>query len=280
MGILDLFEQMEGINRDSLIRAPINYMGSKYDSLENILKLLPYRKTWIEVFGGSGVVTLNRKQSDLEVLNDKWGGLTALYTCIQDAEKLEELCDRIKLLPHSREFFNWCKDTEEDTKDVVMRAVKAYYLIQISFAGRAKFFGRVTTGKANLYRKLEKGLPLFSQCHERLKKVQIEHLDWAQCIKDYDSKDTVFYLDPPYFSSNVYRYQIDHKELCDRIFKTKGFVALSGFDNEIYSKYKWDHVYSWEVKTDVATLATSEGSLTEFSDVERKARHECLWIKE
>jgi DNA adenine methylase len=33
---------------------------------------------------------------------------------------------------------------------------------------------------------------------ERMRLVQIENLDWRDCLDRYDDPDAVFYLDPPY----------------------------------------------------------------------------------
>lgn len=279
--MMRLFEQLEGPVRERIVKAPINYMGSKFASAKQILEHLPIRDTWVEVFGGSGVLTLNRVASKLEVYNDKWGGLTAIYKCLHDPKLYNEFIDRTKLLPHSREFFIWCKETEDKAESVVDRAIKAYYLIQTSFAGRAEYFGRVLKGTSNIWKKIEADTGLFFEAHKRFRTVQIENIDYRQCMKDYDSEGTVHYLDPPYFASNVYRYSINHEEMIDTIFSMKGFVALSGYDNPLYAKQKWDHIYSWRLKNTVATMATSDGATMENADnIDRTNRTEYLWIKE
>ena len=40
--------------------------------------------------------------------------------------------------------------------------------------------------------------------HERLLRTYIEHLDWQDCIRRYDSPETLFYLDPPYYGTTGY----------------------------------------------------------------------------
>lgn len=278
---LAMLNSFDTEKREGFVRPPINYMGSKFDSLNRLLPLLPVKNTWVDVFGGSGVVTLNRPPSRLDVYNDRWGGLTAIYKCVADTNKLDELITRLSLAPHSREFFIWCKETVDNPDDDVTRAFKAYYLIQMSFAGRAEYFGRVVKGTSNIHKKLSKSLKGFYTIHDRFKQVQIENLDWKVCVKDFDGYDTVHYMDPPYFGSSVYRFSIDHHDLCQTIFGLKGFVALSGYDNPIYNSYQWDHVYHWPVSTDVATMATTEGATMENATVlNRNAREEFLWIKE
>ena len=43
-----------------------------------------------------------------------------------------------------------------------------------------------------------------SQAHLRLDRTTIAHLPWDQCITRYDSADTAFYLDPPYWGTTEY----------------------------------------------------------------------------
>ena len=57
----------------------------------------------LDVFGGSGAVTLARKSCDLEIYNDRHSGLVAFYKCIQDEEKLTEAAiDALKQIKKSR----------------------------------------------------------------------------------------------------------------------------------------------------------------------------------
>jgi len=177
-------------------------------------------------------------------------------------------------MPHSRELFVRAKTEHSD--DYVMRGARWYYLVQSSFAGRGQYFGRVVKGTNSILGKLYKNLDLFPMVHRRFKQVTVENLDWQQCFKDYDSHNTVFYCDPPYIGGNVYEFNMsteDHKLLCDRIFQVEGFVALSGFDNDIYNSYDWNGKHVFDIQNRVSTIA--------YSDEDRKhKRLECLWIKE
>jgi site-specific DNA-adenine methylase len=97
-------------------------------------------------------------------------------------------------------------------------------------------------------------------------------------MKDYDSSDAVFYLDPPYLNSaSVYDCEFgetDHIMLCEQIFKTKGFVGLSGYKNEIYDRYDWDDIAHWDVPIRAKGVTHATGC-------EKRGRaDEYLFIKE
>lgn len=274
--LLNLLEQMDNSvtteKRETYKKGPLNYTGSKRETLNQILNLLPYYNTWVDVFGGSGIVTICRKPSKLEVFNDRNSGVCDFFRALQ-AEP-DRLVATIDLMPHSRELFIRAKTDVSD--DYVVRGARWYYLVQASFAGRAQYFGRVVKGKNTIIGKLCKNLELLPTVHQRFKQITVENLDWQQCFKDYDSSETVFYCDPPYFGANVYEYNMskdEHVRLCDKIFELSGFVALSGFDNDVYNGYPWHGKHVFDIQNRISTVA--------YHDQDRAhMRLECLWIKE
>lgn len=284
--ILAMYDAMDDspITREMYIRAPFGFPGSKFRSLDQILPLLPHDDVYVEPFGGSGSVLLSRRKSALEVFNDRYAGVVAFYRCLRD--KKDQLVDRLSLCLHAREEFIWCKDTWRDCTDDVERAARWYYMVRMSFGQIGLIFGRCTGSKGNMGLRLHNSLELFHPVHERLKHVQIENQDWRDCIKDYDSLDTVFYMDPPYLEcQNKYEHsftEAHHIELCERIQDIKGFVALSGFDNSVYDRYPWDAKYSWSVQGKILGLAFTEENHMAGKEgtVERQPQEEVLWIRE
>lgn len=272
------------VTREAYVRAPFDYPGNKVDSLEHILPLLANLDVFVDVFGGSGIVTLNRKPSKLDVYNDRWSGVVAFYRCMREESKLDALIERIKLTPYAREEFVWCKQTWEDCTEDVERAARWYTLVQCSFGGLARNFGRALGASRPLARKIYENIPDFSAIHERFKMVQVENLDFRQCFVDYDSPMTCFYLDPPYYENNIYQVDFrkqDHLEMLDKIFKCQGFVALSGYPNEAYSKFPWDAIHHWPRKDRMKTQATETDTGNVLGmDMTRGDVEEYLWIKE
>ena len=272
--------------RESYVRAPFGWPGGKTRSLKYILDKLPVKKIWNEVFGGSGVVSLNRPLSILNVFNDRYSGIVAFYRCIRDHDKLEKLIQRLELTVHSREEFIWCKESWDKIEDDVERAARWYYLTMTSFALIGRSFGRSTNSVAPL--KVHEHLPLFNHAHLIFKNYQIENLDWKQCLLDYDTYETVHYLDPPYVNCDqgIYRLNFDlhdHVNMLETIQQRKGFIALSGFDCELYDSYKWDHKYSWEVYYSIKGMAfteTNNKAHLKNTVQEKGSGYESLWIKE
>jgi DNA adenine methylase len=275
-------KELDGVNRETYLRAPFGWPGGKYKELKFIIPHLPIRESYIEPFGGSGAVLLAKESSPLEVFNDRYAGVVAFYRCIRDSNKIKKLIDRLEWTIHSREEFLWCKETwNSDTQiDDIERAARWYYMITNSFSKIGKAFARVTHSTSIIGTNIRGHLKDFNQIHERMKRVQVENLDFRVCLKDFDFNGAVFYCDPPYLNStdpyNNTMTENDHIELLDFIFKSKGFFALSGYPNDLYDKYKWDQIYTWD-----RFLAMRPNNVKQDRDENQRVTHkECLWIKD
>lgn len=279
MGIFDEINSLDDSDEESLAtykHAPLKYCGNKHSVLDKILPHLPYLDSFVDVCAGSGVVLFSRKRSPLEVYNDRHGGVAAFYRVLQNRTLYTEFFERLEFLQHSRELFYAFKDEYlKQDQSLVDRALKFYYTLQVSFGGKNLEFGRVKKGRSDLYNKITAYWSDFEYFHERLKGVQIENLDLFQCIKDFDSYTTVAYIDPPYWDSNQYLHTMtkaDHARMCDLVFQSKGFYALSGYENPVYDSMPWDQVHVYEVRENFQP----SGQDKKRSEV----RKEFLWIKE
>lgn len=289
MSLESLFLSLDGTDtvREDYVRAPFGYPGSKSKSLDKILPQLRYAGKYCEPFGGSGSVLLARNASPLEIFNDRYSGVTCFYRVIQDNKKMNAILDRCAFFLHSREEFIWCRNTWKNCEDEIERAARWWYTISVSFGSQGRNFGRCIKGKSQIGPKLKNNLKHFPEVSLRLRDVQIENQDWRMILKDYDSEDMVWYIDPPYYKSTKGMYECempdsDHEELLDRIFQLRGFVALSGYDNPMYDKYAWDNRHQWMIHTTaLAQSFTDSNNLAGKEDtIKRGHARETLYIKE
>lgn len=288
--LFDLFEDLERntepVEKSEIVRAPFAYPGAKSRSVDHILPHLPNRRVYVEPFGGSGAVLLARRPSPLDVFNDRYSGVTAFYQCLRDHEMMLQLCNKMEFSVHSREEFWRCKDTWENMDDPVERAFRWLYMNTYSFGSLGRNWGRSITGSNNMAKKFVNKIPKMFKIHERLKTVQIENRDWYQCVKEYDSHDTVFYLDPPYIDSDTHVYkdnwtEDDQRLLLQFIDNCKGFVALSGYANPINECIDWDDYHTWEVFCSIESVTNSEANNKAGINESKKRgkAKEALWIK-
>lgn len=295
----DIFGMLMGMTddkeiRETYIRLPFGYPGSKGQQLHNILPHLPFTDKYGEAFGGSGVVLLNRPRSKLEVFNDRYSGVTAFFRVVRQPDLCEKLIERLAITVHSREEFIWCKSTWKNCEDDVERAARWYYTIRYAVNSKpASTFGRSLTAKCNFAQKLPISLDKFLPVSIRLEQTQIENLDWRLCLRDYDQEGFVWYLDPTYLGTQGnFEFELtrdDHVELCERVHRLKGYVALSGYYNtltrSIYEKYQWKEIYTWKRMTRALTQAFQDtNNLEEYDGDTARGRdadvEEALYIKD
>lgn len=84
---------------------PFRWYGGKYSHLNWLLPQLPKTHRYIEPFGGSGSVLLNRDPSPVEVYNDRDSEVTNFFKILRDHR--DELLEKISLTPFSREEFEY-----------------------------------------------------------------------------------------------------------------------------------------------------------------------------
>lgn len=270
------------IVRENIIQAPFPYAGSKAKILEKTLQHLPQSEVFVDVCGGSGAVILGKRKCKLDVYNDVYAGPTNFYRCLRDKVLKDQLIEKLQLTIHGREEFVWCKQTWENINDPVEKAYRWYYMSCYSFGGRGLYFGRVVKPVGMISPRIRDALPYFDLIHERFQNVQVEQLDWRTCFKDFDSHNTVFYVDPPYYGNNIYKHNFtkqDHIELCTKIFALEGYVVLAGYDNPIYDNYPWDAKHSWDTHVRITTRAIE----TDTSNCKQLGTDEAvenIWIKD
>jgi len=268
---------------DRIIRAPFSFHGSKHRSIPHIIPHLPYLDVWVDVFGGSGIVTLNREPSKkLDVYNDRWSGVTTFFRCIRDPVKRKQMIDQISLMPHSKEDFYDCKQTWMKQSTDVERAVSWYYMLQTSYGSVCRNWGYGVT--SNFGEKFKKTLALFPEIGHKFLNIQIENDDFRVMLDRYDSYQTVFYCDPPYFDSQQpgsYLHKMsenDHMDLLERIHNMNGFIAVSNYRNSLYDSYPWDNIIEWEI-TGSNHGAQTDTNHRRGANISVK-RSEALYIKE
>lgn len=273
--------------RENYVKAPFGWPGGKSKSIQQIIPRLPVRERYIEPCGGSGAILLARQESKLEVFNDRYSGVTDFFRCIKDPILLNKFIESFYPTIHSRELFIHYKNTWAQTANIVERAVKWYYTVLTSFGSQQRNFGRSTAGNNAIGIKLSSRIPLLTEVSRRIARTQIENQDMFQMINDFDHSDAVYYLDPPYvdYCKGIYDYDLchqDHLNLCKKIMEMKSFVAISGYENNIYDQFHWDDKYEWEATVYSTAMAfTEENGLKNHKDqIQRRTVKECLWIKE
>lgn len=180
------------------------YLGGKFrlsKRIINRIEQIPH-KIYAEPFVGMGGIFLRRTQiPKAEVINDINGELVNLYRIVQHYP--EELCRSIKFRLTARQEFERLSKIPPETLTDIERAARFLYLQSVAFGGKVtgQSFGVSIDRPARFnFVKMQERIRAVG---ERLASVTIERQDFETFIKRYDTKDTLFYLDPPYWGNET-----------------------------------------------------------------------------
>jgi DNA adenine methylase len=239
---------------------PFGWYGGKYSHLEWLLPLLPESYHFCEPFAGSGVVLLNRRPSPVETYNDLDGEVCNFFRVLRDQK--DALVEAIGLTPFSREEFALACKLDPNVSDLE-RARRFYVrarqvrtgLAQVASVGRwANCKNTSRSGMSGVVSRWLGAVDALPEIAERLLRVQIENRPAVDVIELYDSKETLFYCDPPYVhetrgDSNAYSNEMtneQHEHLADALNSIRGKVAFSNYDcplvNRLYPERRWKKI--------------------------------------
>lgn len=214
-------------------RSPLPYVGGKTRMASDIVEVFPEHQTYVEAFGGSAAVLLEKSRSNIEVYNDLYDDVVNYFRVLRDDH--EALMDYLKKMPYSRSEFEDIKrrwyDEDDKPENSVVRAAEYFYLqtAGVNSIHRKTGFGAST--RNNEARQFHSIVSVLNEFSERFWGVTIEHLDWKDVVGKYDSEETLFYFDPPYYEADTSYYgageDFDHEEFVTSLSDLKGYWACS-----------------------------------------------------
>jgi DNA adenine methylase len=209
------------------LRSFFGRIGSKRKILNKILKLIPSHMVYGEPFVGGGSVYFGKEPAPKEYINDLDKSLIEGYRLLKNAPPVEEL------LKYAIKSKTGDKDAPETIKKIqsfvnrkprnnAERLLRKLYISRNTFGNR--WTGFIYKGSTHIP-KIKK----IDQYRERLQNTTITNQDYKTFIKKIDSKDTFFYLDPPYEDSDkLYKFDfVNLEEMRDILKNIKGKFLLS-----------------------------------------------------
>lgn len=259
---------------------PFRWYGGKYSHLDFILPQLPRTHQYVEPFGGSAAVLVNREPSPVETYNDIDSEVVNFFEVLR--ENRDELLEKIALTPFSREQLAEAVEKKHDDElDDVERARLFFVRAGQTRSGLAQEAtpGRWAYCKSTSRRDMSGAVSRYHgrleqlyDVADRLRRVQIENKPATEVVQRHDDEDTLFYCDPPYphevrGDTNSYAHEMsdeDHRDLAEVLNDCEGKVAISGYRcdlyEELYGGDKWVRIDD-EEKTMHTTKDTRQEAL-------------------
>tara|TARA_Y100000590_G_scaffold345045_1_gene394597 strand:- start:36 stop:824 length:789 start_codon:yes stop_codon:yes gene_type:complete len=193
------------------------YLGGKSKLAKTICSIIDNteHKIYAEPFVGMGGILFRKEKSARsEIINDYNYEVYTLFRVLQ--RHYDEFLKQLEHINHSRNHFEHIKELNPNHLTDIERACRFYYLLRTSFGAKASTYG---VDKRNAARfNIDKYKKDLAHTVNRLRRVAMENLDFEEFIKKYDSKETLFYLDPPYYGcENDYGKELFKREDFERI---------------------------------------------------------------
>ena len=212
--------------------SPIKWMGGKSQLRQKIIRMMPEHRCYVEPFFGAGWVYFGKYLSKVEVINDINSELITFFKVVRNNWK--DLIEIMKYDICSRELYDAMLNANVKAMTDIERARRFYYLIYNGFGGQFESgFGYSKAQKPGFDPK--NALRMIEQAHTRLRNTYVENLDYGTIIEKYDSKETLFFLDPPYYETAGYGSGFDiykQTRLCERLKELQGKFILTINDHE------------------------------------------------
>lgn len=213
------------------------YPGGKTLLTDWIANHLPAHTVYVEPFGGSAAVLLNKPRSRVEVYNDIDGDIVHFFDVARD--RPDDLARWAKRTPFSEELYNrWVTEyySGERPDDDLERAGRWLFLRFTQFSGKVDHVAgfkrdqpRDRKGASNIWRSVDDRIEAVA---DRLQGVSVQNGDYQDIIQKYDSPETVFYCDPPYLDKeHTYRVRdFNHADLAASLGEIEGYAMVSYTD--------------------------------------------------
>ncbi len=253
----------------------ISYFGGKWPHLAWLTSKFPKGNFhFVDLMCGSANVALN-VDYPLITINDLNDEVVNLFHVLRD--KPDEITKAVYYTPFSRaELRNIVNDTGP-VPDPVERARRYYVRSQLGYGANGSqnnhhgFGCEYGIQKGNYYRvdNWNEKLKKLPEIIQKLRQMQIESRDAFELFEKVDRPTSIIYIDPPYVldtrkSKKRYKHEWSdemHMHLAAMLTKSKAFVAVSGYESDLYNELFSDF---FKIKSPVNASTVSKKPANEY----------------
>lgn len=237
------------------VRRPLlRYLGGKWRLGPWIVGHFPKHRVYVEPFGGSAAVLLQKERAHIEIYNDIDEDLLNLFRILRGPDA-QQLIHQVGLTLYSRAEYLLAHEESEDPIERARRLIVRSHMghgNNSTHVDRPKGFRRdgslAQTRVAGEWGEFPEAL---SAIVERIRGVSIESEPASDLIAYHDDPKVLIYLDPPYLPDgrskkarrndgyHTYRHEMteaDHVALLEQIVSSKAMIILSGYPSPLYDE--------------------------------------------
>jgi DNA adenine methylase len=248
-------------------RPVLRYFGGKWLLAPWIISHFPPHRVYVEPFGGGASVLMRKPRAHAEIYNDLNSEIVNVFRVMRDPTLSALLTAQLKNTPWARAEFELSyepsSDPVEQARRTICRAFMGHGATGACRDGKTGFRAKCYEGNGTQSYTFGGYADHIEAFRERLRGVIIENKDAFTLWEQHDSKETLWFVDPPYVHDtrnykHGYKYELldeDHVRLAGVLGSLKGMVVLCGYPNRLYETLGWDTV-SIEAKTDSNAMRT------------------------
>ena len=243
------------------LKTPITYYGGKQRMVKYILPLIPSHKFYCEPFAGGAAIFFAKENAEVNILNDTNRELMNFYNVVKnDFVSLEK---EIAITLHSRDLHRKASViyNNSDMFSDIKRAWALWVLSNQSFCSKLDGTWGYDVTRNSTTKKVISHKEGFSiDLAIKLQNVQLECADALYVIRSRDRENSFFYVDPPYYNSDMGHYdgysKDDFEELLKQLSKIKGKFMLSSYPSELLSEYT--NRFQWKNYSIESTVSVNQ----------------------
>ena len=190
------------------VRPLLRWPGRKSRLMKHLLPLVPEHVCYCEPFAGSLAMLLAKPRAKVEIVNDLNGDLVSLYRNLQF--HMPALSAELDWLFASRK--NLTDFIAQPGLTELQRAARFLLVNRTSFGGNMSSFGVAKTAGGGVGFNKDMIGAVMGPVRERLNGVVIENISYERCFGNYNSKDSFFFIDPPYLDTQQTVYASWNKD--------------------------------------------------------------------
>ncbi|MBF2754204.1 MAG: DNA adenine methylase [Gammaproteobacteria bacterium AqS3] len=238
---------------------PFRYYGGKVQILSWLINQFPKSFSFVDVFGGSGVVSLNVVDRYKRVVwNDIDRNVVNFFKVLRDDS--EELIRLIELTPVARDehlaAWEYSDYPVENARRFFVRMTQSFN--NYGLKGRCSWLGGSLESKKSRAGYVFARVKGLEEVVRRLQHIEIENKPFHDLIEKESHPDNFFFVDPPYLNStrngSAYAHDMtddEHERLFRMLDQSPANAVVCGHRSDLY-----DDLYkSWTRKEHIINNA-------------------------
>jgi len=204
-------EKEDVSDMEFFVPRPILHQAGKSALAIPLIKLFPKHKVYVEPFSGSAAVYWRKKPSEQEIISDFSDLWPFVFNTIKNLTDDEIKKLESKQWKIDKKHFELIKGLKKDGQYNELPKLEKLYLLM--YLSKASFFRNWTSFDYTAEGRTIK--TSFKEWRERLANTEVVQSDYREIVKKYDSPDTLFFFDPPYYQKGDNGEKTDKRDVLD-----------------------------------------------------------------